>query len=220
MNSIAVRLLEGGPQPALELLDANGRWVPFDDADDPTGLGGRISNGVPAAAKAVVVIGLGLGHVLDAIEQRAPETHVIALEPTRDLAVAAATQERVKNRIARGRLTVSWGPEYETLGTVRTLLGQADSLPIIINPVLARVHSAEVADARTRFRQRVFEARANEDARRANAGRYLLNTLRNLSAIASEGDVAALTGLFEHLPAVVIAAGPSLDRSIAELREV
>lgn len=65
-----------------------------------------------------------------------------------------------------------------------------------------------------------FGARANASARRRFAPRYLLNTLRNIPRIAASADVGALAGAFPACPAVVVAAGPSLDGAIGWLREL
>jgi hypothetical protein len=65
-----------------------------------------------------------------------------------------------------------------------------------------------------------FGARANDEARRALAGRYLLHTLANAPRIAREGDAASLAGLLAGAPAVIAAAGPSLDVNIHDLGPV
>jgi hypothetical protein len=62
------------------------------------------------------------------------------------------------------------------------------------------------------------EARANFEARRAFAPRYLLQTLQNLPVIAREGDAASLDHSFRGMPAVIVGAGPSLDENLAELK--
>ena len=62
------------------------------------------------------------------------------------------------------------------------------------------------------------EARANADARRAHAGRYLLQTLANAAAITREGDAATLFGAFPRTPAIIVGAGPSLDGSLEDLK--
>ena len=77
-----------------------------------------------------------------------------------------------------------------------------------------------MAGAKALARQIVLGAKSNEEARRQFAGRYLLNTLKNVVAVTSEGDVAALTNAFFGVPALVIGAGPLLDRNLAEIRAV
>ena len=63
----------------------------------------------------------------------------------------------------------------------------------------------------------IDEARANADARRAHAARYLLNTLTNASTTAREGDIRSLFDAFEGVPAVIVGAGPSLDGRLHEV---
>ena len=44
------------------------------------------------------------------------------------------------------------------------------------------------------------------------------NTLTNLPSIVAEGDAGRLSGVLRGLPAVIVAAGPSLDRNLPALR--
>ena len=66
----------------------------------------------------------------------------------------------------------------------------------------------------------VFAARANAEARRQFAPRYLVNSLQNAPAMAAGRDVRVLTDAYRGVPAVIAAAGPSLDPAIDRLRAV
>jgi hypothetical protein len=59
-------------------------------------------------------------------------------------------------------------------------------------------------------------ARAASETEHAVA-RFAHTALRNLPAIASRPSIAGLRGAFAGVPAVVVSAGPSLDRNIAQL---
>src|SRR5581483_996644 len=88
---------------------------------------------------------------------------------------------------------------------------------IVDNPVVAREFPVEAARARGVAAHIVKGAQSNAGARRRFAGRYLLNTLANLPALIAEGDVTSLVDQFTGVPAIVVAAGPSLDNNIAQL---
>jgi hypothetical protein len=120
------------------------------------------------------------------------------------------------------RLTLLVGPEYSGAGDTGRLLDAraAASAAVIAHPVMEREFPAEIARARVAADHIVQGAQLNAEARRMFAGRYLLNTLKNLRAIAEEGDVGALRDRFAGVPAVVVAAGPSLDNTLAELRKI
>jgi hypothetical protein len=60
----------------------------------------------------------------------------------------------------------------------------------------------------------------NERARAANAGRYVLHTLRNLAHIVHGANPATLGRQFDGVPAVVVGAGPSLNDNIIALRRM
>jgi 2-polyprenyl-3-methyl-5-hydroxy-6-metoxy-1,4-benzoquinol methylase len=168
---------------------------------------------------AVIVVGIGDGEVLVRMASRLPSTNVLAIEPAPDMARRALARTDVSSRIRDGRLVVVAGPAYAGTPEVWRLLSAIAGMPaLIVDPALERERAAEAAQAKVAAARLVLGAIQNNRARRAFAGRYLLNTLTNLPAIATESDVTALFDLFPDVPAVVVAAGPSLDRTIADLR--
>jgi hypothetical protein len=168
----------------------------------------------------LATIGLGQGHLLQVLDQVAPGTRVLALEP--DSVVANAFLRRADQQVWResGRLVYLIGPDYEGADEAwRIFPSDPDRHLVLIEPDTAkRDPGAAVAAARV-LKGIVFGARANATARRTFAPVYLANTLRNLPAIARGSDVRALSGAYTGVPAVVVGAGPSLDRMTDELAE-
>src|SRR6185436_2667400 len=96
------------------------------------------------------------------------------------------------------------GPDYPGASEAWKAFGSDTSIPpIVIHPVLTREAAAGVVRAREVVERIAFGALANENARKRFAGRYLLNTLKNLPVIAREGNVGALFGAFTGVPAIV-----------------
>lgn len=164
------------------------------------------------------VIGFADGHVVDALDRRGWTGHLIALEPEAATAADCLNRKAVRDWQRAGRLTVLAGPDYTGLDQVLSTLPLGSEKPVIAgNPEVARAHREACVHAARTVSRAWFGARANAEARRQNAGRYLLNTLRNLPLIATEGDAAALVGAFVGKPALVVAAGPSLDRNLPNI---
>jgi hypothetical protein len=167
----------------------------------------------------VVVIGLGLGHVLDALERREWAGTVVALEPDPDTVVPLLERRDWSAWIRAGRLRVLVGPDYHGAADCWRLFGDGSWTPAtFVNPQLAALEPEAVARATATLDRMRFDAKANADARRAFGGRYLLNTLRNITTLAHEADVSALAGAGRGVPAVLVAAGPSLDDALPSLR--
>ncbi len=219
-DRIRVEMADGLPR--LALRTRNDRWVsihsrrPVEEAH--RWLDDAIDGPEPAC---VVVIGLGLGYILDALEQRAPGAHVIAVEPDPAFLRPWLDRRDWRDWIDHGRLTLLVGPEYHGLSdAARRVVPSTDAPPVIVHPTIAR-ESPEAAVEAGRMAARVVgAAAANAEARRQFAGPYLLNTLRNLPRIALDGDVSCLTGVFRGIGCMLVGAGPSLDGLLPQIREL
>jgi len=164
------------------------------------------------------VIGFGEGHVLNVLERRNWAGSVIALEPDAAAAAECLSRKPVRDWQVAGRLAVLAGPDYTGLDTVLATLPLATEKPVIAgDPEVARADREACVHAARMVSRAWFGARANDEARKKNAGRYLSNTLCNAAAIVLGGDAAALRDLFAGVPALVVAAGPSLDRNLGEI---
>jgi hypothetical protein len=91
---------------------------------------------------------------------------------------------------------------------------------LLVDPVVARDHRDAAIAAACLVKRIVFGAQANADARRRFAPRYLTNALRNAPAVVAGSDLRSLTDFYRGLPAVIAAAGPSLDCALDDLREL
>lgn len=168
----------------------------------------------------LMVVGLGQGSLLDAIERRGLQTKVLAIEPVPEIVEDMRARRDWTPWLEAGRLTMIVGPAFAGIAEAWKLLGSAAATPpMIVSPSLLRDHPQAVDRAKAMARQVVLGAVANQNARRHLAGRYLLNTLSNLAVVASEGDVSSLAGTFHGVPAIIVGAGPSLDRNLPDLRQ-
>jgi hypothetical protein len=167
----------------------------------------------------LVVIGLGLGFLLEALDRRGWAGKVLAIEPAPESVQPFLERRDWRSWIAAERLRLLVGPDFAGASDCWRWCGDA-ATAVHVNPVFARLRPREVERAREIFERIRFDAKANADARREFGGRYLLNTLRNLPAIAAESDVSALVNAAPKVPAIVVAAGPSLDAAIPALARV
>jgi hypothetical protein len=185
---------------------------------DPRGEARALVAQLPeSTADVVVIVGSGHGYVVEAARERWPAARVLVLEPSAELARAAAA--RAPAAFAGAQVSVLFGPEFTGADRIWRLFdGAADPVaPVLVHPVLARAFPAEIRRAGEIVRRAIAAGRMNARARRDNAGPYLMNTLGNLPLLARSPDPAALAGRFAGVPAVLVAAGPSLDRNILQI---
>jgi hypothetical protein len=210
--------------PVLQLRTATGALVAAHSRRQPAAeaarlvddaLGGR--NCPPFA----MVIGAGLGAAVATLLDRDAMVRVLVVEPDPSGAAALLGHRDWTTDIAGGRLLVLIGPDYRGVERAWRFVPASEAAPLIlVHPVLAREYPDDARRAAAIGTRVLGDARANAGAEAALAGPYLLNTIANLGVVAHEGDVDALAGAFDDVPAIVAAAGPSLDRVIADLRRL
>jgi len=221
-GSARVRQTLSPVEPLVELDAGNGAWRRLVSARDPQAEAERWADetvlaGAPAT---VILIGSGLGYVLDAIERRQLPTRAVVVEPDTALARLLLERRDWRTWIEGGRLALLVGPDYDGVPAVARLMDGVDSAPLYLHPALARLWPGPSREAVTAVERLRFEAASNQHARRTLAGRYLRHTLPNAPRLTREGDASALEGLMAGVPAVIVAAGPSLDRNIHDLHLV
>ncbi len=165
-------------------------------------------------------VGLGGGGLLHVLDARAPGTRVLALEPDASVWHRTVANPTVAAWRQNGRLLYLCGPSYTGADEAwRMFPSAADSYRVIVDPRLSKGSPANLEAARL-LKRIVFGVRANAEARRRFAPTYLTNVLRNLPAMGRGRDVRALNDVFSGVPAVIAAAGPSLDTAIDQLTTI
>jgi predicted O-methyltransferase YrrM len=119
---------------------------PLDDAGRQ--LAGIAAGGYPTH---LVVIGLGRGDVLDAIDRWPVRTRVLAIEPDPDLLGAFLSRRDWTPWLADRRLQIVVGPDYADGRRAIEAFGATSIPPVTVHPVLAREASDRVLAARMAF---------------------------------------------------------------------
>ena len=222
IDSRRLRLENTPTGPSASVESSNGHWVRLHSGRDPVLEAERLVTRFLRSTRPplIVLIGAGLGYTLDAIERQSPSTRVLVVEPLPDVAAAMLARRGWQEWATTERLRLLVGPEYAGASDAWRFIGaDGASPPVMLSPVWEREFPVETARAVEVADQTLFGARANAEARRTFAPRYLLNTIANMPAIAGASDVEALRNAFPGVPGIVVAAGPSIDKHLGTLRQ-
>jgi hypothetical protein len=215
-------LVTAGPDgPVLQLRTAGGALVAAHSRRQPAAEAVRLVDhalGGRACPPFAMVIGAGLGASVQTLLDRDASVRVLVIEPDPSGAAALLGHRDWTAAIAAGRLLVLVGAAFRGAERAWRFVPTSEAAPVVVvHPVLAREYPDDVRRAAAVGTRVLGDARANAGAEAALAGPYLLNTVANLGVIAREGDVEALADAFAGVPAIVCAAGPSLDRVVADV---
>jgi hypothetical protein len=165
----------------------------------------------------IAFIGAQQSGLQQVLQGHAPVARALVLEPDPRTADTMRTRRDWREWMAGGRLVVLSGPDYAGASAAARTFTDLHLAQVVVDPKLAAGRPSEVRCAREVIARLAFATKANDGARRASAGRYLLHTLANVTRLARESDVRALTGLGAGRAAIIAAAGPSLDTNIHTL---
>jgi hypothetical protein len=177
--------------------------------------------GLTPAHSVALVVGVGLGYAVEAVWAQRPDLPIVAAEADLARLVPFLCRRDWTREIAQGALGLFW-PDLgiDARGLRRLLEAREDEgLLRLTHPVLANVAATQTSTTLAAFRRFWQGARANRAARLAFEGRYADHTLANLSRLDGMFDLRRLVGGAAGFPAMVVAAGPSLDAQLEDIRE-
>ncbi len=221
------RLVEAAREVELEpLTAASGEPIArvpggalLHSSRDPRAEASRVAlTALDQGADTTVILGLGLGYLAEAcLESGIPRVLACESEPG---ALAAAFRLRdLSSLVSDDRLGFVVGGEPESLITALELSGGTRA-------ALFELKAATAADpawferARRAAERWNAKGAVNENTLRRFGRLWVRNLARNLGQAAESAGVEKLEGLFAGMPALVLAAGPSLDLVLPRIEEL
>lgn len=201
-------------EPTVRL---NGKWL--HSPRDPRMESARLvdHNAVPGGV--VVFYGLGLGYPVEYHLDRSPENHAVVVEPEPRLIAAAAQTRDLSALLANPRVHFIAEPNPERLAV---LLRHFENRPIRTVRLRAIVERSSDFFLQCDRIQETFFARRdiNGNTLKRFGGVWVRNLARNAPILSRARGVNLLADRFAGVPALVLAAGPSLDLVLPHLEQI
>lgn len=223
---LALRLRQIEPHPSVEFVQAQdgalsgvveGRALaskrrPLEEAD-------RLIETVDVRDAAILaVMGFGMGYHLDRLAAKLGRTGVIlCYEP--DLALLRSVLERVDHSEWISKTNFAFVASPDDAATVSTILQGVEGLVAMgVRLVEHPPSSARLGETSARFGQTLTDVvsaiRTNVVTTLVQTETTVRNLLMNADRYVGSPGIADLRNLYENRPAVVVAAGPSLERNM------
>jgi len=208
---------EVGPRGARILTE---RGVRLGSAYDPVREGQQIAERMAAEpADIMIAVGFGLGEQFEPFYELNPGTLII-FEPSIERLKAALHRISIVNLCAKHKdLFFATGlDQFNRLLSARYTPGLR--VRVFPHPAVMRLDQSAVA----RVVDTIRDTKEVVDVQRLTSIEMLMPwawvTARNGRRIAESPQLGELAGVFDGKPAVVVAAGPSLDKQLPLLREI
>ncbi len=203
----------GHPTATLDGIFLHSRYDPRRDAAI------QAEKEIDPAATAVIILGFGLGYGTEAARTRFPGLPLLVVEPNIEVFRAALSARDLSPLLSDRGILLHVGSTPESLPPL------LESLPLA-KPGFLRLRPSQENDpdayraAEEVVRSWLLRRDININTLNRFGRLWVRNLARNMRSFLAYPGVAALTGLFRGIPAVVVAGGPSLDSISHRLREL
>lgn len=170
-------------------------------------------------ADSLVLLGFGLGYHAEAAARIAPGLAVVVCEPDPARFLAALSLRDFRPLLATPRIALVGEGGPEALHAALELL-ECRSPRCVALRALEAEHAALFAALRERAGRLAARTKINDDTLARFGALWTRNIARNLEVLATEPSLGAAEGKAGGLPALVLAAGPSLDLALPLLPEL
>jgi len=167
----------------------------------------------------VILFGFGMGYLVEAIMERSPDVNIIIVEPNIPL-LKCAFMHRDLEKVIKGRTAFLL---EEDAADVRRLIKTSGKI-FVTGRSLFILHtpSTRIYDY-TRVRKSVMDAfqwlEMNLRTAQFGGHQFQENTILNIPNILDSAPIRNFKDAFKGVPAICVAAGPSLEKNVHLLRE-
>ncbi len=214
-------LLRTQPHLSEMLEDIHAAEIKPSKAVDRNRIQNRLLQMKQNQVRQIVVVGLGSGHLLHEIQTIIDPRHIVVIEPDIHHLAAMFEKRDFSGAILDSSLKFALGNRIEHmqagLATIKTSLA-AHGYHVLVNPEVYEETQPEVVQAIEWIKTIVELETLHLRMRLARADLCQLNILRNLPAILRSSLLDDVKNVCKDIPALIIAAGPSLDESIQDIQ--
>lgn len=223
-GEIAIEVLKTRtPFPSLKIMTDGGKSIVLHSTYDPIGEARRLLESARLREKVnVSVLGLGLGyHVLEMMKMEDKFGIILAVESNPGIFKTAMHLVDMSPMLTSKKVVLAVGENpldlQEMIGNLSIKL-ISRKMDIVEHPVSIRLSPEYYREVRRRVPD-AFRLSLATVVTNMIAGRTLIkNLLLNLPEIVRNPGIKNLFGRFSGVPAIIISAGPSLDKNIKDLK--
>lgn len=207
--------------PTIKLEIEAGRWIFLHSAYDPVAEASKIVSIYSSEAGLYVVFGFGLGYCVEELMKvTGPMAQIAVIEPNPS-SFRAALRHRPLSRVLKDkRIFWFFGDNLELLARFFDRVYhpfQAGNPELVIPPVMKQAYRSFFERSLDLFRDTVSRKVVNVNTLYHLGASPVINSLRNILHALENPGCATLFDRFRGIPAIIVSAGPSLDKNIQEL---
>ncbi len=197
----------------------NGRSVVFSGCCKSDSIRKLSVSGHLKDSDVVIVYGFGIGdHILDLIQATSPKTFILVIDPSLEIFKHALDLNDLRSIFETKRLSLSIGedPYQATRIRLEKYFGvfTLKNIKVFPCPPSVELSPDYFAKVESYLKEVINVAENNRTTLTRFSGTWQSNILENLPYILGSPGISQIAGKFAGKPAIIISAGPSLDKNV------
>ncbi|MEA1910674.1 MAG: 6-hydroxymethylpterin diphosphokinase MptE-like protein, partial [Spirochaetota bacterium] len=172
---------------------------------------------IPENISSCIVEGFGLGYYVDAILTLRPDIPIIIVEPSAERFLSALEARDLKNIFTSPMVSLLIENKSESIHQILPGLPKG-SIQIFKHRALYELNREYYLEINILIQNFISRRDVNTATLKKFGKLWVRNLISNLELLPEAGDVGDLSGLFNNLPVLLLAAGPSLDKLLPLLK--
>lgn len=173
-----------------------------------------------------VVYGIGMGyHIKELIKRSSSKSKIFVIEPSLEILNTYLRNENLLD-IAKSKVSLFYGDDQNIIAKMNPDIFSFSILPLSINyiPVIMLSYQAIYGEWIEKINKRIIDLfkhamfNVGNDVEDTIIG--LQNNFNNIKELIQSPSIEILKDKYTDMPAIIVSAGPSLDKNIEELKNV
>lgn len=206
-------------QAALRAIREDGSILTVNSIYDPGREAAIWAEDADLNAHSMVLFGLGLGYHARELLQRSPSlSHLFIVEPFAELSKLARDHNNMDGVLddPRVHLVSDW---HDFAARYREEVDRWKKIRLLKIPVYAALCQDRYEGFLEKFRRELNSLVVDRRTVISSALRWQENAFKNLSYLRESAPISAVFGSMKGKPAIIVSAGPSLDRNLPILKQ-
>ncbi|MAG13883.1 MAG: hypothetical protein CMN78_04745 [Spirochaetales bacterium] len=166
-----------------------------------------------------VFFGFGLGYFVEEFLKRHPNTPVVIIEPNSRMFLSSLAARDLRRIFSADNISLLLDVEPEAIATVLNQF-QSGRIRIVSPRSLEQTNKNYFVRARAVVDSFLSRREINKNTLKRFGKRWVKNFVGNMSLLLSSQGISSLANTCVGTPAIVLAAGPSLDQVLPSIAEV
>ena len=161
--------------------------------------------------------GFGLGYHLEAFIRNTDDVKAVVAEPDTDLFIKAVEEKDLSEILMSGRIILMIGAEAESVISTLNMF-QFEKIKYFQIRSEYEINSEYFEKLKDNVASYISRKDVNNNTLIRFGKLWVKNLLLNLPVFSVSQGINSLTGKFDNIPALILAGGPGLDKSLIHLR--